>query len=282
MAYNMYTTSFKRFDITNFLFVCGDGQAVEDLQNKDIVCYYYEQNMKNTNIPAEAGDATFRKRTAPKMKIILLALLYGFNVIIIDLDIIFLKNPINYLPSEGNVDIIFQQDVHHHGLNLGFGIIRVSPVSLKLFEEVTYLGISGKTNDQIAINTVLKDMQSKNQIRVKTLDTKLFPVGQNYYLDGKREFLGDNLCKECVIIHGSGIRSKAAKIYQFREEAFWKADSETYFNNLNGKYLIYENTKGYIGEETINTEDMALKTAFKIAFILNRIVILPKLNCKMT
>lgn len=123
-------------------------------------------------------------------------------------------------------------------------------------------------------------MQSENQIRAKALDIKLFPVGQNYYLDGKREFLGDNPCTECVIVQSSGIRSKAAKIYRFREEALWKADDETYFNNPNEKYLIYENTKDYIGDKTTDEKDMALKAAFKIGFLLNRIVILPKLNCE--
>lgn len=123
-------------------------------------------------------------------------------------------------------------------------------------------------------------MQLENQIRAKALDIKLFPVGQNYYLDGKREFLGDNPCTECVIVHSSGIRSKAAKIYRFREEALWKADDETYFNNPNEKYLIYENTKDYIGDKTSDEKDMALKAAFKIGFLLNRIVILPKLNCE--
>ena len=279
MAYNMYITSFKRFGITNVLFVCADRQAVEDLRRKEIFCYYYEQNMENTNIPAEAGYQEFRVRTAPKMKITWLALLYGFNVIVIDIDVIFLKNPVEYLPFD-NIDVAFQQDVGPHGLNVGFGIVLASPASLNLFENVGRLRLSNKISDQLAVNTVLRKMKSEGNIRVKALNIAQFPVGDDYYLNGKREFLGDNVCKECVIIHSSGIRSKAAKIYRFREEAFWKADDETYFNNPNRKYLMYENTKGYIGDSVIDEEEMALKTAFKIGFVLNRIVILPKLNCE--
>ena len=163
---------------------------------------------------------------------------------------------------------------------MGFGIVKPSPASIELFTKVADLRINNTANDQIAINQVLKEMQLQNKIRAKALNIKLFPAAQIYYLDGKREFLGDNPCTECVIVHGFGVKTKAAKIYRFREEALWKADEETYFSNPNEKYLIYENIKNYIGKKTINEEDMALKTAFKIGFLLNRIVILPKLNCK--
>ena len=278
MAYNMYVTSFKRFNITNFLYICSDQQAVEDLQSKHIFCYHYEQNIANSDVPGDAGYQDFIIKTATKMKIIYSALLYGFNVLVIDIDIVFLKNPINYLPTD-EVDVAFQQDIPGYGLNIGFGIVYASKASIKLFEEVCRLRIGNKIDDQKAVNMVLESMKLKKEIHVKILDTKQFPVGEFYYLDGKREFLGDNPCDECIIVHSSGIRTKVAKIYRFKEGGIWKANDETYFNKPEQKYLIYENTNGYTGRQVIDREEKALKTAFKIGSILNRVVILPKMNC---
>ena len=140
MACNMYVTSFKRFNVTNFLYICSDQQAVDDLQTKHIFCYHYEQNIINSDVPGEAGYQDFIIKTATKMKIIYLALLYGFNVLVIDIDIVFLKNPINYLPTD-EVDVAFQQDIPGYGLNVGFGIVYASSASIKLFEEVCKLRI---------------------------------------------------------------------------------------------------------------------------------------------
>ena len=278
MAYNMYVTSFKRFNITNFLYICSDQEAVHDLQTKHIFCYHYEQNLINSDVPGEAGYQDFIIKTATKMKSIYLALLYGFNVLVVDIDIVFLKNPINYLPTD-KADVAFQQDIPGYGLNVGFGIVYASNASIKLFEEVCRLRIGNKIDDQKAVNRVLESMRLKKEIHVKILDTKQFPVGEFYYLNGKREFLGDNPCDECIIVHSSGIRTKVAKIYRFKEGGIWKANDETYFNKPEQKYLIYENTNGYTGSQVIDSEEKALKTAFKIGSILNRVVILPKMNC---
>ena len=111
------------------------------------------------------------------------------------MDVIFLKNLMKYHPCD-NFVVVFHNDIGYHELIINFGIVMTLPQSFNLSE---------------------------------------FPVRDKYYMNRKIKFLAKNLHKKCVIIHSSWIRSNAANVYQFREDAFYKADDKTYFSIQTGK-----------------------------------------------
>ena len=124
-----------------------------------------------------------------------------------------------------------------------------------------------------------KIISSAKGIKVVKLDHIQFQNGRTYFESGKRMFVGDNPCSTCVIIHNNYILSHSHKVYRFREQLLWSTDEGSYYSSINNKYLKYYNPV-YIGERnTMLAEEKALKNAFFLARLLNRIVIFPKFYC---
>ena len=89
-------------------------------------------------------------------------------------------------------------------------------------------------------------------------------------------FAQNNPCIECILVHNYWIVSYNNKVYRFKELLLWQVDTDGYYSNKNAKYIIYENTQDFGVSQTKKEELNALKTAFILGHILNRIVILPK------
>ena len=92
-------------------------------------------------------------------------------------------------------------------------------------------------------------------------------------------FAGDNPCAECVIIHNNWIVGQPAKKYRFKEHLLWHVDTDGYFSCPNRTYLTYENPDDFGAKSTFAEESAALRSAFTIAHILNRTLILPRFHC---
>lgn len=60
----------------------------------------------------------------------------------------------------------------------------------------------------------------------------------------------------------------------------WAVDRDQYYSNPRAKYLAYDNPLDFDGgKRTIEAEKQALRNAFAIGHVLNRIVILPTFHC---
>merc|ERR1712045_368741 len=82
------------------------------------------------------------------------------------------------------------------------------------------------------------------------------------------------------IVHNNWIVSKAAKIYRFKEVGLWTFDKDEYYSNISQKYILYKNYRDF-GNDTLYHEKLALKTALTMGKILNRVVVLPKFDCRL-
>ena len=96
MAINLYEASFKPHDITNFLFVGTGSRSCEVLVNHSLPCFRYADDNESevANIFQSSG---FKRKMNIRTNMILAALRAGFSVLHMDVDVVFLKNPLEEL-----------------------------------------------------------------------------------------------------------------------------------------------------------------------------------------
>jgi hypothetical protein len=94
MAVNLYQTSFKPFNIQNFLFVGFGAHTCVVLSAASLPCYHYA-DFSNTEEKASVFNSKeFMTKMIFRNRIIMETLKAGFNVLLTDLDVIFLRNPL--------------------------------------------------------------------------------------------------------------------------------------------------------------------------------------------
>ena len=293
MAINFFETSIKRFHVTNFIFICLDNKSFSDLQKRGISSFLYQQNVAS-NVPAAFATKQFNEKTGIKMKIVTASLMLGFNAMIMDVDIVFLRNPLPHLPLD--FDLAIQDDLQTwnftamgqvipgfngsnieslHVLNTGFMLVRPTYAGVDLMHRTLREVVSMGYMDQSALNIVAKRMIDAKSIRLKVLDKQQFACGKAYFEEGRQMFGGDlDVLKDTYyIVHNNWIFSKAAKIYRFKEAGMWRYDGHKYYSSKTNKYLYFTRPVSP-GDEV-----SALITAMALGSILNRIVILPKFHC---
>ena len=110
-------------------------------------------------------------------------------------------------------------------------------------------------------------------MKIVYLNTRLFLAGYEFLWNGNA-----NSCDKCVIFQNNFIVGHAEKVYRFKKAGLWDVDTNSYYSNKTAKYLSFDNPDFYQLRATMGQEKDALATAFLIAFLLNRILILPCLR----
>ena len=280
-AVNFYETSLQKLKVHNFLMVCLDRTAQSRLAAYNISCYYFPTSLFTGESSLSRGDfgtEGYYLKTNLKTLVLLHALRAGYNVLLVDLDIVFLKNPFKYLTCV-DCDLQVQQDPVH--LNSGFVYVRPTPVSLLLYQTVWQKYLKYKlSHDQAYLNMVVRIFEmEKREIKIERLSFKMFPCGKYYFTTTTFwRMFGDMPCEECVIVHNNHIGSLAAKKYRFRENQMWSVDVDGYYSNQTAKYLIYDNP-AFFSHGTLPQETDALRSALAIGNLTDRIVILPGFHC---
>ena len=217
-----------------------------------------------------------------KTKIILDALLLNITVIFVDLDIVFLKNPLPYLDCT-SCDLVIQPDEGVNDLNTGFFLVRPTLASKELmaksWEKMRKSSPTLARAQQAQFNWELRKMTSQGGIKHMVLSKERFPNGRDFFNYGSRSFQGDVPCPNCVIVHNNWMRCKERKRYRFKEYGMWMVDEHGYYSDPKRQYLLYDNPDLFSDfTRTWQVEDQALRTAFIIGHILNRSVIVPKFH----
>ena len=276
MAINLYETSFKRHKIKNYIFLCAHEKATQKLHSLFIDAITAWKDKQGEN-PSTYGSLFFSKKNIYKTIAATLALEMGFTVIVMDSDIVFMRNPLPFFACT-DCDMIFSTEGNTNILNAGLYVGFCTLRTIKLHKDVIKLVIKSKfqNNEQNVFNSLIR---KSIYIKVRKLDYKLFQNGRYYFELGKRMFAGDNPCPSCISVHNNYILSHNHKLYRFKEHLLWMYDEEEYYSSDERNYILYEN-KYYIGEkETMIAEEKALKNAFMLGYLLNRTVILPKFFC---
>ena len=277
MARNLYETSFKRHNISNYLFVATDNKSHKILQRHLINSVRYLE-VVDSNKVSNYGSANFNLKTHLKIRLSLETLLLNFTAIIVDVDIVFFKDPLPYFDCK-MCDIIFQ--LNEKEVNTGFYMARPTQAAISFFGAAWKIAQENPTeiDDQKIFNRELPRLVYSGKITIITLDEDLFPCGLVYFEKKQRAFYYDNQSNNEVMLHNNYIVSMEAKRYRFKELRCWVIDDNDYYSDPNRKYLSYENTIDLNGDEIEAAEKEALMSGLIISHLLNRTLILPSFAC---
>ena len=288
MLRNFIATSVVPFRLaSHFLVVVLDGSmcssdhllVAEPLHA--ISCYYFPdgEQLKGGNF----GSREFRRLVNVKTEVVLAIAKLGYDTLLVDGDIVFLRDPRPYLTSPEDVQI--QRELGST-MNSGFFLVRASEWGLaflgRALQVASHPTEVGRVvmRQQEAVNRALVMMRRKRAtpLTVRVLPMEQFPNGVAYFeRPFRRMFAYQNPCDECVIVHNNYIMGTPAKVYRFREHLLWRVDEpEGYYTSTQTRYLEFGNPNP---EATLRQEVDALTTAFQLAAILDRVVILPPFHC---
>ena len=289
VAMNLYLTSFKRLAIDNYLFVAMNAKCCAVLSSRGINCLQYLPEFKDGQKSSNYGHAAFNIKTNFRAKIVLDALRLGFNPFLVDLDIVFISNPLEIvLPLADKYDIIVQNDGDKK-LNGGFYFGKPTPKLINFFTKcynASLTPLAAKQHDQIVMKSILK----KSPINVHYLEVKQFYVGRFYWDERRLSFnykhpwinRAASKTPEVVVVHNNWLVSKEAKIYRFKESLMWLVDDDGYYSNSDEQYIMFDNPHMSKSEKGLQLEAKALLNALSIGYLLNRKVILPAFHCHKT
>lgn len=210
-------------DMNDFYIACLDSESLNELKDYKNSFLYLDQDIKEYQDWTVEDKTGFRNIVKYKWKLIREIYNNNSNLIWVDTDIVFKKNPIKYL--QGNEKVLFQSDYPGAKICTGFMIFNDTLDCKKLVEEC---GEYDGEDDQLLANRVILSKYSNS---IEILSKELFPNGYVYYKESSK--------KDAVIVHNNWIKGLNNKILKFKEEGLWyisKTDSESYSNNSR-KYM---------------------------------------------
>ena len=165
MAINLHET-FRTTAITNFVFVCTDKNACNALSRRGIKPFFYADQILSKQA-SNFGSDQFAKKTGIKMKILSAAIMLGFRTLLTDVDVVFLRDPIPYLPKD--VDVAMQDD-GVSGLNSGFMLVNPTYASVRMMQKTLDIVMTKIIIDQQALNFVINQMVISESLKVIKLN----------------------------------------------------------------------------------------------------------------
>ena len=259
MLTNFIVTSIQRWNIANFLAVALTPGMCKKLP-AGTTCFEMQDPSKGGSF----GTAGFARLVNVKTEVIMAAVSLGYNSLLVDGDIVFLKNPMPQLMAGLNkydiqiqvrqarprhcsctflacsaahlcVLVVLGQDDDKGGRNSGFMMCKASPWSLGFLGRALHIALQAKNmRQQPAVNQALKEMKSK-PLKVHVLPTNEYPCGMMYFEKPKRRmFYDEHPCEQCVIMHNNWIVGGGAKVYRFKEHLQWFVDTNNYYTSKKG------------------------------------------------
>ena len=142
-ALNFHILSIKKFDIQNYVLICMDEVSQQFLKKYDISCMLYKlpdiskeiyrksgEEHNDGPAPSDYGSDEYFTKTNVKTLFVLQTLKLGYSVLMSDVDIVFLKNPLPYLVCD-SCDLLISKD--REFWNSGFVLVKPTESSLILY-----------------------------------------------------------------------------------------------------------------------------------------------------
>ena len=160
------------------------------------------------------NQSNFNKLVYKKLEITHDELSKGNSVFLSDLDIVFLRDPWDYLTALlADNDIVFQQDGNRNCT--GFYVVKPTPETLDLFDISEPIDLGPDKTDQGYINRKLHLKKSfyKN-LKIKVLNKNLFPFGNYWYKQNKK-------IEDPYIVHYNWVMGIDNKIKKMKKYNHW-------------------------------------------------------------
>nr|XP_027124977.1 arabinosyltransferase XEG113-like [Coffea arabica] len=299
--------------IENLLVGAMDTKLLEALYWKGVPVFDMGRQM--STIDVGWGSPDFQKMQREKAILIDAFLPFGFELLLCDSDTVWLKNPLPYLARFPDADILTSTDQLiptvvddsldfceqiQFAYNVGLFHWRPSNSSKKFVKEWIKLILADEGLwDQQGFNDIIRrqlgpsvDQDSKltyaydGELKLGCLPVSIFGGGHTFFVQKMYQHLG----LDPYAAHATFQTSTEAKRHRFRE-ANLLFDPPSYYD-VPGGFLTFKPSipKNLLlnGEHNIqshfslvNYQIKQIRTAFAVASLLNRTLVMPRLWCRM-
>ncbi|KAL9185412.1 hypothetical protein ACHAXT_003189 [Thalassiosira profunda] len=227
----------RGFDLSNVLLFPTDLETKELAEGLGLTTYYDAMNMGPlpSGEAKRYGDKNFKAMMYAKVLCVLYPLMLGYDVLFQDVDIVWIRDPMQYFhddsKSSNNFDVIFQHDGSYsvryapYTANSGFYYARANKRTQYLFTSMLYhadLIITWDSHQQLLVQ-LLAEHSSLFGLQVQVLgrDTEMFPGG--YHFHQRRDFMKKLMRRETetYIFHMSWTENKTNKLLFLRQLGEW-------------------------------------------------------------
>ena len=157
MALNFHATSLKRHKITNYLFISSDYKCCYVLRESGLPCYVHKLD-KSSDQASKYGSRDFIRKMNYRTDVILEALENRYTVLHTDTDMVFMKNPFDYLRTvPSDIAVMMEKP----GLyNAGFVFIRPTQEGVSIYRRMRADSIKRPfIDDQTQLNDAITDLK---------------------------------------------------------------------------------------------------------------------------
>ena len=151
----------------------------------------------------------------------------GFDVLFSDLDVVWLENPLAYLPDGHDMHVV--EDMHKEyvflvepewlEINMGFAYFSATNATREVVAKWDrMLSESPKTPDQDLLNAILDKKYVRDRLKIHVLDFRRFPNGWQYFNDDWRAKHSE---VQPVVVHNDYLHGHDPKVARFKRTGLW-------------------------------------------------------------
>jgi hypothetical protein len=188
MTMNFYTSSIAKFNINNLIYISTDHESCEFVMDRrsdvNIRCFVFKEDSEKVSVSRYGKSGVFARRTNMKPAAALVAIRLGYKVLVTDVDVIFFRDPIQYVSSiceNHNCDFAIQKDIQEY--NTGFLYARPTTTSIRILTRTVELSQNMNGHDQVLFNEALDELRTSTQPNIVDLGSYRFPTAKNFFVD---------------------------------------------------------------------------------------------------
>lgn len=309
-----WVTHLERLGISNFLVGAMDTKLVEALYRKGVPVFDMGSHMSTVDVGW--GSSAFHKMGREKVVLIDSVLPYGFELLMCDTDMVWLKNPLPYLARYPEADVltssdqvvptVFDDSLDHWqevggALNIGIFHWRPTEASKKLAKEWReMLQLDETIWDQNGFNELIHKQLGPpvetdprlvyafdGNLKLGMLPATLFCSGHTYFVQATYQ----QLRLEPYAVHttfqyagteGKRHRLREAMVFYDPPEYYDAPGGFLAFNPAIPKDLLLNGNHTIESHfALVNYQMKQIRTALAVASLLNRTLVMPPLWCRL-
>ena len=304
----------KSLNVTNFIVGAMDDELLVKLRARDVPCFSMQSGLTTGDFGW--GTETFHKMGREKISLVRAVTSMGFDLLLTDVDTVFLRDPNPFIDKYPDADILTSSD-HLHATTTDGGLeyytgtkqrsYARSPANIGIMyfsrrshilgkEWARVLDEDSRKWDQNVFNQLMRDGVDfaedredrlftgfGGQLKFGILPVSLFCSGHTFFVQDMPAVLNTTAFGIHATFQFGGT---AGKRYRFRERMLWHDDDDSYYR---GRFLAlhFDVPAALLNADPSRRAHFALVN-YQLRYVralmalgekLNRIVVLPRLFC---